>query len=375
MSRFADDQRPEEANARAIFDVAEQLQISLGRGRIERVGPCPHCGGEDRFSLNSRKNCFNCRRCGGKGGPIDLVMFVLGLSFPAALDWMCGARHEIDPAELAERAKRADESRVQREAYAEKSRREAIAAARKIWLQGVIAEGTPVRGYLEVRGIEASTFPKMPACLRFHPDLAYTVEAEAGGFEVIHRGPAMLAAVQGMDGRFCAVHRTWIDLEKPKGKAHIVHPRTGKVLKVKKSLGSIKGGAIRLTHAEPHMVVGEGIETTLSALVAGGFDGAGFWCGVSLGNMCGERAPEAGRATTRASSMPDMSDDAAFVPPPEAVRLTYLQDGDSDPVTTRAKLVAGLRRAMALRPGLRGEISAAPKGMDFNDLLLGGENG
>lgn len=31
----------------------------------------------------------------------------------------------------------------------------------------------------------------------------------------------MLAAVQGPDDRFSAVHRTWIDLDRPNGKAHL----------------------------------------------------------------------------------------------------------------------------------------------------------
>jgi hypothetical protein len=30
----------------------------------ERVGPCPKCGGTDRFAINAAKQAWNCRGCG-----------------------------------------------------------------------------------------------------------------------------------------------------------------------------------------------------------------------------------------------------------------------------------------------------------------------
>jgi hypothetical protein len=44
---------------------------------VDRCGPCPRCGGTDRFSVNVKKQVFNCRRCGAKGrGAVDLTMFL-----------------------------------------------------------------------------------------------------------------------------------------------------------------------------------------------------------------------------------------------------------------------------------------------------------
>ena len=43
------------------------------RGKIERVGPCPICGGEDRFSINTKKGVWNCRQCAKGGDVIALV--------------------------------------------------------------------------------------------------------------------------------------------------------------------------------------------------------------------------------------------------------------------------------------------------------------
>src|SRR5690242_15398244 len=85
------------AAATPIVAVAERLGLALktvtgGRGRpIEMAGACPRCGGDDRFSLNTRKNVFNCRHCGEGGhGGIDLAMFARGVEFLAACELITG---------------------------------------------------------------------------------------------------------------------------------------------------------------------------------------------------------------------------------------------------------------------------------------------
>lgn len=366
------DHRLADAKARPIKDVADALGVAgLVRGGREWTGPCPGagCGGRDRFSLNTAKNLFNCRICGARGDQVRLVEFVRGIDFRAALDWLCGPAQELTPAEREERARRAEENRAREARKQEKYRREAIAAARVIWSEAVPAEGTPVRDYLTLRGIPADRYPKLPACLRFHPACRYMV-ADGKGWREVHRGPAMIASIQAADGKGTAVHRTWIDLGQPKGKAVIADPATGKALASKKTLGSKKGGAIRLSGpwAEAAiMVMGEGIETTLSALASGQPEGAVYWCGVDLGNISGSRIMGQGQ---RHAGIPDMTDREAFVPPPWVHELILIRDGDSEPKATQARLLAGARRAMALRPSLRARIVPVPPGRDLNDVLM-----
>ena len=115
--------------------------------------------------------------------------------------------------------------------------------------------------------------------------------------------------------------------------------------------------------------MGEGIETTLSAMVAAPFPNAAYWAGVDLGNMSGRMQKVKGQ---KYSGVPDMSDSDAFVPPSWVKRLVFIMDGDSDPVMTRAKLECGLRRAMALLPGLKGQIVHSGDGVDMNDVLRAG---
>lgn len=44
---------------------AERLGAKLKKASHEWVGPCPSCGGDDRFSINLGKRVFNCRGVGG----------------------------------------------------------------------------------------------------------------------------------------------------------------------------------------------------------------------------------------------------------------------------------------------------------------------
>jgi hypothetical protein len=317
--------------------------------------------------------CRHCESASGKGDGIALVMFVRGCDFGAALDWICGPEEKLSPEERAERQRVAAENEARKDREAEAFRRRAIAQAREMWQAGVVAEGTPVRDYLALRGITRDLLPRLPISLRYHADLPYMVlDSRNDQWVQAHRGPAMLAAIQGPDQKFCGVHRTWFDPAAPLGKISITHPVTGEVMPRKKIWGHKKGGVIRLAPGLPGhgstLVMGEGIETTLSAMVAGVYPEAMFWAGVDLGNMAGRRQSGIG---LKYAGLPDLDDGEAFVPPPGVVRLIYVMDGDSEPRETRAKLEAGLRRAMLLRPGLKGKIAAAPKGFDLNDVLLG----
>jgi hypothetical protein len=369
-----EDPRLPEARAKSIWDIAQALEVQgLKRSGREWVGPCPECGGDDRFSLNPDRGVFLCRRCDARGDVISLVRWLRQMTLVQALDWLCGPLDTgLDPAERDRRRARAEDNRKRQERDSAKYRDKAIALAREVWRGAQPAEDTPVRDYLDRRGIARALLPDMPRCLRFHPALRYMVEADKGWREV-WCGPAMVAAIQRADGQGSAVHRTWLDLSRPKGKAEIADPLTGEMLDAKKTLGSKKGGVIRLLTppgAWSVLVMGEGIETTMSALASGVHAGAAFWAGVDLGNLAGKRITGKG---LKFAGLPDLEDGEAFVPPPNVRHLVLIEDGDSDPRDTRAKLQAGARRAMALIPGLTAEIVPCPPGLDLNDVLIGKE--
>ncbi|MFB2530697.1 hypothetical protein ACEYYA_00850 [Paracoccus sp. p3-h83] len=371
---MVDDLRLSKAKAVDWDRLIERLEIDgLTRAGVERIGPCPSCGGCDRFGINTRKGVFLCRRCEARGDQVSLVQLVRGVDFPAALDWLVGPEERLTPAERAAAEAKAKAARAQSEATARAKRAEAVTQAQRLWAETIPAEGTAVRDYLTLRGIGPALLPVMPEDLRFDPAARYVIparDARRGAFEVLTTGPAMVAAIRDRSGQVTAVHRTWLDLSRPKGKLSISHPDSGDPLPAKKVVGSKKGGAIRLARGSRDcdvLVMAEGIETTLTALAVATIPAA-HWCGVDLGNLGGRMARVEGR---RWSGLPDLDDADAFVPPPWVRRLVFVLDGDSDPGATRAKLMAGLRRAMALVPGLVGQIVAPGAGVDLNDVLMG----
>ncbi len=365
---YPEDPRVMDAKAIPMKEVVFRLGIArLVPAGTEMIGPCPLCGGKDRFGINLRSNLFQCRKCDIAGGDqIALVMQVQNMSFPEALTWLCGdAPATIDPEEMQRRREKAAAADAKQAEGQARYRRYAINDAKRIWQRASARECNIVRAYLAARGISAAMLPDLPRALRLLPDHPYVKKVD-GQLVTCHRGPCMVAAVQASDGMLEAVHQTWISATPPHGKAEISQDGTSMPAKLVR--GSKKGGAIRLhtPRGVGTLIMGEGIETTLTAMVAAPFPDAAYWAGVDLGNMAGRMQKIAG---TRHSGLPDMADDAAFVPPPWVRRLIFIQDGDSAAASTRAKLECGLRRAMACVPGLKGQIVHAGDGVDLNDVL------
>ena len=367
-----DDPRLVDAKAIPMSDMVDRLGIArLKPVAGELIGPCPLCGGRDRFGINLRTSAFLCRKCDLRGGDqIALAMGVLNVDFKAALQWLCGDQPaQLDQAEMDRRRKRAAEADRKQQEAQERYRRKAIADARIIWGNARPGHLGIVRAYLEARGIDPFLLPKteIPEALRFIVDHPY-VKKIGREYVTAHRGPCMIAGILNKSGELTAVHQTWVDINPPHGKAKITHK--GEILPAKLVRGSKKSGSIRLhtPQGADTLVMGEGIETTLTAMVAEPFPNAAYWAGVDLGNMAGRMQKVKGR---KYSGLPDMSDSDAFIPPPWFKRLVFIMDGDSDPAMTRAKLECGLRRAMAVHPGLKGQIVAAGEGVDLNDLLNG----
>ncbi|MGB0901177.1 DUF7146 domain-containing protein [Halocynthiibacter sp.] len=370
---YQDDPRLLEVKAIPMVEMIDRLGIvglkSMGQ---ERIGPCPLCGGRDRFAINIQSSAFLCRKCGIAGGDqVGLVMAVLGLDFKGALTAMCGnAPAEIDPAEMERRRAKAAEADRKQKQQQEDYRRRSIEVALGTWNSAENGHDGLVPAYLAARGIDVDDLPiGMPDALRFIDDHPY-VKKINGKNEVVHRGPCMIAGILNPRDELTAVHQTWIDPQALHGKASITWH--GEDMPAKMVRGSKKSGAIRLSEPKGFdtLVMGEGIETTLTAMLAVPFPGAAYWAGVDLGNMSGKMQKIKGQ---RYSGLPDMDDLDAFVPPPWVKRLYFIMDGDSEPNMTHAKLMSGLLRAMTVVPGLRGGIVKAGPGVDLNDMLVGAE--
>jgi putative DNA primase/helicase len=134
-------------------------------------------------------------------------------------------------------------------------------AALSIWDASSPASGTPVENYFSSRGISLP----VPDTIRFHPALRHP----AAGLL-----PAMVALVtDGNGGKPLAIHRTYLNRD---GTAKaIINPP-------KMMLGSCGGAAVWLGTPDGRCIVGEGIETTLSAMQLWGLPGC---AALSAGGM------------------------------------------------------------------------------------------
>lgn len=77
-------------------------RLTLQRLHVERhKSLCPfHDDHRPSLTFHTRSNTFRCFSCGARGGPIDLVMRRLGMSFPEACRWLDGGVR-IDPLPLS----------------------------------------------------------------------------------------------------------------------------------------------------------------------------------------------------------------------------------------------------------------------------------
>jgi putative DNA primase/helicase len=191
-------------------------------------------------------------------------------------------------------------------------------AAFAIWQAATPAGDTLVETYLASRGLSLSPLPT----LRFHAGLKHP----SGGI-----WPAMVALVtQGTDDKPVAIHRTYLARDGA-GKAPI-DPQ-------KMMFGPCRGGAVRLGLPRDVLMVGEGIESCLAAMLT---TGNPAWAALSTSGL-------------RSLDLPG-----------DVRELIVLADGD-DPGEAAARDCA-LRWK---REGRRVRIARPPQGMDFNDLLLG----
>jgi putative DNA primase/helicase len=211
-------------------------------------------------------------------------------------------------------SRRARRTPVEQTAKRHDARRTDTALA--IWETAKPARGTLVEIYLASRGIDLPP----PDVLRFCAALKHP----SGDW-----WPAMVALVtNGADGMSIAVHRSFL-ARNGGGKAP-VDPQ-------KMSLGPCRGGAVRLAEPGGVLMVGEGIETCLAAMLATGLPA---WAALSTSGLRGLNLPE------------DVRD------------VIVLADGDEP--GEAAALDCALRWKCQ---GRRVRIARPPRGKDFNDLL------
>jgi len=221
-------------------------------------GPCPICGGTDRFRWDDKagSGSFYCNQC-GPGSGVDLVMKVHGVPFIDAKR-MIEEHLPSAPIEIP-KAKR-DTSL------------EALAA---IWSRAQKLTGDdPASWYLARRGL-----PHDSPSLRWLPKFTYVHDDKS---KTEH--PAMLAMFVGPDRAAHTIQYTYLDGSGRK--ADVPKPRKLAPAKIP------AGGAVRLAASAETMGIAEGVETALAAAKL--FD-IPVWSALSAGGLIKWQPPQTAR--------------------------------------------------------------------------------
>jgi hypothetical protein len=245
--------------------VARSLGAKLKRaGSTEWAGPCPACGGDDRFSINTNENVFNCR--GSEGGDvIKLVEHVTGCSFGEAVERLTGQ---------ARRQRKEDEAR--------QKRNEATIA--EILKRSVPAEGTHGEAYMHERGLRPPR--RQTLDLRFVADLDYWGPQDNGSDRVVLLAtlPALIAIIRDSRGAIIGISQTYLDPHEPRKWTPTGSRRNGP----KKIRGHKQGGMIRLGAISETLAISEGVENALAWWqMAQGPEDVSLAAAVDLGNLAG----------------------------------------------------------------------------------------
>jgi phage/plasmid primase-like uncharacterized protein len=103
-----------------LEDELHHRGVKLRRAGAEMVGPCPACGGTDRFAINVRRQIWNCRQCGVGGDIIALVRHLDREGFAAAISTLAGNSVRPTAAPQSARERRDDvEDELRKLRYAE----------------------------------------------------------------------------------------------------------------------------------------------------------------------------------------------------------------------------------------------------------------
>lgn len=183
-------------------------------------------------------------------------------------------------------------------------------------------EKTAVERYLAHRGIDVRALND----IGYHPKAFHAPT----GFS----WPAMVAAVRDVEGRLKSLHRTFLSYTDPPTKAPVDPVR------MLWAETSSRGCAVRLAPAARELLIGEGIETTASAMIALGLPS---WSAISLAGL-------------KTIELPDLVQDVVIA-----------ADNDAPGITAA---IAAAQRLRRLGRTVRVEKPAHVK--DFNDLLRSG---
>jgi putative DNA primase/helicase len=260
-------------------------------------GPCPGCGGVDRFRFDDKdgRGTFICGQGGGDpmaGDGFDLLCHVFGWDKGEALQRVAkylgidSASTTYIPYEKSTVASRKNDKQNHTKTAAthrvadnlDNHKREAL---RRIWVATISAtnhDAKPLHQYLRNRGLGGAV-GRLSNGVRFHPCLEYWHEGQFLG-----NYPAMVCLVSDPQGKPVSIHRTYLTEDGHKASVPCPKKLASPIVP-----GATRGAAIRLSTVTDSLAVAEGIETALAVYIATSMPA---WATVSAGGMAALKLPE-----------------------------------------------------------------------------------
>lgn len=318
--------RAEEIHAR-LHSSWPQVLVHLGIAEAalkNKHGPCPACGGKDRFRFDNKRGRgdFFCNHCGAGDG-FKLLERTFGWSFSMARKQVIAAAGLEDGQEFNRSRLPAPTAAQRFEPNATQIIAQPPARVHRLRRDRCAIENCgDAIDYLASRHL----WPLPPGCsLRAHA----TVEYWDGQIR-IGRYPAIVADVLDVAGELVTVHTTYLDAGK---KLLGYEPR-----KIWSPMTGREGCAVRLMPAADVLGIAEGIETALSAAR---LEEIPVWAALNTSLL------------------------ARFEPPAGVTRLRVYGDRDE------AGLTAALKLLERLQGRIRVEVRTPPApAKDWNDVLI-----
>jgi hypothetical protein len=365
-------------------DIEAVAGVKLYRAGRRLRGPCPLCGGgkgktvDGPFSADPLEGVFKCWKCDRGGDVITLEHNLHG-------------RGDETLADAARRLVGSERIRPISEPMPDPGRRELATAngaeghqAERLWRDARPAIGTLAERYFASRGLTGEIAAAALARLRFHPRVYHS-----GSPDGANHAPAIIGQVTTPDGPTGGIHVTFLD------------PYTGTKSRLKpakkmigpQTLNGLRGGLwLSAVTASGPLLVGEGIETSLSAAILVAGAPCRVVAALSLGSLQGGWLPDKFGRFDPDFVQPDPARPAFTWPKPLArawTKVLIAVDRDMSPVPIkarspltgatferlltadeRAKVCGALAAASWRAVGNSNVAVVAPRaGRDFNDEL------
>ncbi len=291
--------------ANPLPSVAARAGLKLTKAGAELKACCPfHQDRSPSFYVFADGLRWHCFGCGATGDVLDFVQRYYGLSLKDAAERLYGEDLPlIDAPKLLPK------------------KSSTLEYAQSVWNAAAAITGTPVERYLDRRRIGGMSADVIRYAM-LKPPKDSGIEEACGAAKL----PAMLALVVGYDGKPIGLQRTYLT---PDGDKAASTDR-----KVKFSLGSIRGGAIRLGPIlHDGLALTEGVEDALSLMAMGA---ASAWAAAGSCMLDGMILPDAVRSVVIGGDADEAGRIAAekaataFYQGGREVRIIYPTEGFKD---------------------------------------------